>query len=99
MNWNFGNYKDEWKVRQGWQQRKLATNGKSKNAGSGPPIGGFQVTSRRWRRRTESEAKGETATKRHIRRVKTENQETERKNAKDGTMERWTIQKFQNFRK
>ena len=46
-------------------------------------IGGFQVPSRRWRQRTEPQAKGETARKRHTRRVETKDQETERKKAKD----------------
>ena len=59
LDWNFGNRKVEWKVRLGWQQRKLATNGKNKNDGGRPPIDGFQGPSRRWRQRAEPRAKAE----------------------------------------
>ena len=85
MGRNFGNYKVEWKVRLGWQQRKLAVNGKSKNSRGGRPIDGFQVPIRRWRQRAEPETKKEIARKRHTRHMETENEETERRKAKDGT--------------
>ena len=82
MGWNFGNYKVEWKVRLGWQQRKLATNGKRKNDGNGRPINRLQHPSRRWRQRAEPQTKGKTARKRYSRLMETENQETERTKAK-----------------
>ena len=85
MECNFGNYKGGWKVKLGWQQSKLAANGKSKNDGDGRSIDGFQVPSRRWRQRAEPQAKGETRIKRYIGRMETENQEKERRKVKDGT--------------
>ena len=66
MECNFGNYKGGWKVKLGWQQSKLAANGKSKNDGDGRSIDGFQVPSRRWRQRAEPQAKGETRIKTRI---------------------------------
>ena len=37
MDWNFGNYKVEWKVGLNWQQRKFVANGMSRNGGGGRP--------------------------------------------------------------
>ena len=85
MEWNFGIYKVEWKVRLGWQQRKLATNGKNKNDGGRPPIDGFQGPSRRWRHRAEPQAKKETARKTHTCCMKTPRTRRQRRNTKDVT--------------
>ena len=63
----------------------MASNGNSKNVRGGPSTDGFRVPSLRWRQRAEPQAKEETPRKRHIRCIETENQETDRRKAKDGT--------------